>query len=142
RPHLRVAGGRPLDVWPARLYGRPRAGGGPAPQLQLQAGRRRAQSRLLGRRQRRDRVPPQSGLGRACRGSNRGKLCRSRGVGTTHQGGHLGRRSAIAPRGGGIVSKRKDSAYRSGRSPDWLKMKNSNAPAVKREAEEDRGRER
>jgi ATP-dependent DNA ligase len=40
----------------------------------------------------------------------------------------------------GIVSKRKDSAYRSGRSPDWLKMKNSNAPAVKREAEEDRGR--
>ena len=35
----------------------------------------------------------------------------------------------------GIVSKRKDSAYRSG-SPDWLKMKNANAPAVKREAEE------
>ena len=25
----------------------------------------------------------------------------------------------------GIVSKRKDSAYGSGRSPDWLKMKNS-----------------
>jgi bifunctional non-homologous end joining protein LigD len=24
----------------------------------------------------------------------------------------------------GIVSKRKDSPYRSGRSPDWLKMKN------------------
>jgi bifunctional non-homologous end joining protein LigD len=40
----------------------------------------------------------------------------------------------------GIVSKRKDSAYRSGRSPDWLKMKNSDAPAVKREAEEDWGR--
>jgi bifunctional non-homologous end joining protein LigD len=40
----------------------------------------------------------------------------------------------------GIVSKRKDSPYRSGRSPDWLKMKNSNAPAVKREAEEDWGR--
>jgi bifunctional non-homologous end joining protein LigD len=37
----------------------------------------------------------------------------------------------------GIVSKRKDSAYRPGRSPDWLKMKNSNAPAVKREGEED-----
>ena len=33
----------------------------------------------------------------------------------------------------GIVSKRKDSTYRSGRSPDWLKMKNSDAPAVKRE---------
>jgi bifunctional non-homologous end joining protein LigD len=27
----------------------------------------------------------------------------------------------------GIVSKRKDSAYRSGRSPDWVKMKNSSA---------------
>jgi hypothetical protein len=40
----------------------------------------------------------------------------------------------------GIVSKRKDSAYRSGRSPDWLKMKNADAPAVKREAEEDWGR--
>jgi len=39
----------------------------------------------------------------------------------------------------GIVSKRKDSVYRSGRSPDWLKMKNSAAPAMKREAEEDWG---
>jgi bifunctional non-homologous end joining protein LigD len=39
----------------------------------------------------------------------------------------------------GIVSKRKDSTYRSGRSPDWLKMKNSAAPAVRREAEEDWG---
>jgi bifunctional non-homologous end joining protein LigD len=41
----------------------------------------------------------------------------------------------------GIVSKRKDSAYRSGRSPDWLKMKNPAAPAVKREAEEDWAKE-
>jgi bifunctional non-homologous end joining protein LigD len=40
----------------------------------------------------------------------------------------------------GIVSKRKDSMYRSGRSPDWLKMKNPAAPAVNREAEEDWGR--
>ena len=39
----------------------------------------------------------------------------------------------------GIVSKRKDSPYRSGRSPDWLKMKNADAPAVKREAEEEWG---
>src|SRR6266403_4766644 len=39
----------------------------------------------------------------------------------------------------GIVSKRKDSAYRSGRSPDWLKMKNPACAAVKREAEEDWG---
>ena len=37
----------------------------------------------------------------------------------------------------GIVSKRKDSRYRSGRSPDWIKSKNPNAPAVKREAEID-----
>jgi bifunctional non-homologous end joining protein LigD len=40
----------------------------------------------------------------------------------------------------GIVSKRKDSRYRSGRSPDWLKMKNPACAAVKREAEEDWGR--
>ena len=37
----------------------------------------------------------------------------------------------------GIVSKRKDSPYRSGRSSDWLKMKNPACAAVKREAEED-----
>src|SRR5215510_2091121 len=42
----------------------------------------------------------------------------------------------------GIVSKRKESAYRSGRSPDWLKMKNPTCAAVKREAEEDWGKER
>jgi hypothetical protein len=40
----------------------------------------------------------------------------------------------------GIVSTRKDWIYRSGRSPDWLKKKNANAPAVKRQAEEDWGR--
>ncbi len=40
----------------------------------------------------------------------------------------------------GIVSKRKGSRYRSGRSPDWVKSKNPNAPAVKREAEIDWGR--
>ena len=39
----------------------------------------------------------------------------------------------------GIVSKRLGSRYRSGRSPDWLKFKNPDAPAVKREAEEDWG---
>ena len=37
----------------------------------------------------------------------------------------------------GIVSKRKDSVYRSRRSPDWLKMKNPACAAVTREAEED-----
>ena len=37
----------------------------------------------------------------------------------------------------GIVSKRLGSRYRSGRSPDWLKFKNPQAPAVRREAEED-----
>ena len=40
----------------------------------------------------------------------------------------------------GIVSKRLGSRYRSGRSPDWLKFKNPEVPAVKREAEEDWGR--
>jgi hypothetical protein len=39
-----------------------------------------------------------------------------------------------------IVSKRLGSHYRSGRSPDWLKFKNPEAPAVKRETEEDWGR--
>jgi bifunctional non-homologous end joining protein LigD len=42
----------------------------------------------------------------------------------------------------GIVSKRKDSAYRSGRSADWLKMKNADAPAVKREEEEEWGKKK
>jgi bifunctional non-homologous end joining protein LigD len=39
----------------------------------------------------------------------------------------------------GIVSKRLGSRYISGRSRDWLKFKNPEAPAVKREAEEDWG---
>src|SRR6266478_228907 len=42
----------------------------------------------------------------------------------------------------GIVSKRLGSHYVSGRSRYWLKFKNPNAPAVKREAEEDWGKER
>jgi bifunctional non-homologous end joining protein LigD len=42
----------------------------------------------------------------------------------------------------GIVSKRLGSTYRSGRSADWLKFKNPEAPAVRREAEEDWGRRR
>jgi bifunctional non-homologous end joining protein LigD len=42
----------------------------------------------------------------------------------------------------GIVSKRLGSRYRSGRSPDWLKMKNPAAAAVKREAEEEWGKEK
>jgi hypothetical protein len=41
-----------------------------------------------------------------------------------------------------IVSKRKGSAYRSGRSPDWVKMKNPDAPAVQRRAEINVGRNR
>jgi bifunctional non-homologous end joining protein LigD len=40
----------------------------------------------------------------------------------------------------GIVSKRCDSPNSSGRSRHWIKSKNPNAPAVKREAEEDWGR--
>jgi ATP-dependent DNA ligase len=42
----------------------------------------------------------------------------------------------------GIVPKRLGSPYRSGRSKDWVKFKNPNAPAVRREAEEDWGKRR
>jgi hypothetical protein len=41
----------------------------------------------------------------------------------------------------GIVSKRLGSRYTSGRTRDWLKFKNPAAPAVKREAEEEWGRD-
>jgi bifunctional non-homologous end joining protein LigD len=37
----------------------------------------------------------------------------------------------------GIVSKRIGSAYRSGRSKHWVKVKNPAAPAVRREAKEE-----
>jgi hypothetical protein len=37
----------------------------------------------------------------------------------------------------GIVSKRLGSRYRSGRSPDWLKVKKPRSARGKREAEED-----
>jgi bifunctional non-homologous end joining protein LigD len=57
---------------------------------------------------------------------------------------HLGRRRpdrlCSCVQDGTRRSKRKDSPYRSGRSPHWLKMKNRAAPAVKREAEEDWGK--
>jgi uncharacterized LabA/DUF88 family protein len=39
-----------------------------------------------------------------------------------------------------VTKATKEFAYRSGRSPDWLKMKNLACAAVKREAEEDWGR--
>jgi bifunctional non-homologous end joining protein LigD len=42
----------------------------------------------------------------------------------------------------GIVSKRLGSRYRSGHSRDWIKSKNPAAPAVRREAEEDWGKEK
>ena len=32
----------------------------------------------------------------------------------------------------GIVAKRRDRPYRSGRSPDWIKVKNPDAPAANR----------
>ena len=40
----------------------------------------------------------------------------------------------------GIVSKRLGSFYRAGRSRHWIEVKNPEAPAVKRKAEEDWGR--
>jgi bifunctional non-homologous end joining protein LigD len=51
-----------------------------------------------------------------------------------HEDGEVVFRHACKLRLEGIVSKRKGSPYRSGHSPDWLKMKNPAAPAVKREA--------
>ena len=42
----------------------------------------------------------------------------------------------------GILSKRLGSRYRAGRTRDWLKFKNPAAPAVKREAEEDWGKQK
>jgi bifunctional non-homologous end joining protein LigD len=42
----------------------------------------------------------------------------------------------------GIVSKRLGSPYRSGRSRHWVKMKNPACAAVKREAEEEWGKDR
>ncbi len=36
----------------------------------------------------------------------------------------------------GIVSKRRDSRYRSGRSKDWVKVKNPDSPAMRRLVEE------
>jgi hypothetical protein len=44
-------------------------------------------------------------------------------------------RLAVLPRR--FPAKYEAKKHRSGRSPDWLKMKNPNAPAVRREAEED-----
>jgi ATP-dependent DNA ligase len=40
----------------------------------------------------------------------------------------------------GIVSKRLGSPYHSGRSPNWIKVKNPKAPAILREAEKEWGR--
>jgi bifunctional non-homologous end joining protein LigD len=42
----------------------------------------------------------------------------------------------------GIVSKRLGSSYRSGRVDHWIKVKNPQAPGVRREAEEDWGKKR
>jgi ATP-dependent DNA ligase len=41
-----------------------------------------------------------------------------------------------------MLSKRLGSRYRSGRSLDWLKFKNPDARAVRREAEEEWGKAR
>ena len=55
--------------------------------------------------------------------------------------GHVVFRHACALGYEGIVSKRLGSRYVSGRTRDWFRMKNPEAPAVKREAE-DWGKER
>jgi hypothetical protein len=54
------------------------------------------------------------------------------------RGGDRESGGTLAPRdiGAGNASR----PVKASRSPDWLKMKNADAPAVKREAEEDWGR--
>jgi len=47
---------------------------------------------------------------------------------------------AGSPQSADIPPRNGDLSAASGRSPDWIKSKNPNAPAVKREAEEDWGR--
>lgn len=42
----------------------------------------------------------------------------------------------------GIVSKRRDAAYRSGRSSHWIKVKNPNAPAMRRVGSSDESDEK
>jgi bifunctional non-homologous end joining protein LigD len=59
-----------------------------------------------------------------------------------HEDGEVVFRHACKLKLEGIVSKRLGSVYRSGRSKDWLKTKNPDAPAVRREAEEDWGKVR
>jgi bifunctional non-homologous end joining protein LigD len=61
--------------------------------------------------------------------------------GLEHEDGEVVFRHACKLGLEGIVSKRKGSPYRS-RSPYWFKMNNPDAPAVKRVAEEDWGRDR
>jgi ATP-dependent DNA ligase len=59
-----------------------------------------------------------------------------------HEAGELIFRHACKFGCEGIVSKRLGSKYRSGKCKDWLKFKNPDSPAVKREAEEDWGGQR
>jgi hypothetical protein len=55
-------------------------------------------------------------------------------VGTADRAGTLARRDIGAGNG--------SRPAKASRSPDWLKMKNPDAPAVKREGEEDWGKEK
>jgi hypothetical protein len=48
--------------------------------------------------------------------------------------------SDLQARPSGMVSKRKESRYHSGRSPDCINSKNPNAPAVKWDEEVDWGK--
>ena len=66
------------------------------------------------------------------------RLLRGAGHGvqlSDHMEGHDGQaafRHACAMGLEGIVAKRRDRPYRSGRSPDWIKVKNPDAPAASR----------
>jgi bifunctional non-homologous end joining protein LigD len=76
-----------------------------------------------------------------------GSVLRGAGAGLVmnehfHEAGELIFRHACKFGCEGIVSKRLGSKYRSGKCKDWLKFKNPDSPAVKREAEEDWGGQR
>jgi bifunctional non-homologous end joining protein LigD len=72
-------------------------------------------------------------LAKLLRGSQRGIVWNE----THEEDGAIVFREACRLGCEGIVSKRFESPYRSGRSKYWVKIKNPKAPAVKREAEED-----
>ncbi len=74
---------------------------------------------------------------RSCIIDGEAVACDDNGVASFHLIRHQRANESIFLYAFDLIEVNKDSTYRSGRSPDWLKMKNPDAPAVTREAEED-----